>query len=80
MAKVRTIPQAYAYIKEQDKDTALTQHGFRQMVVSGKVPSCRSGNKYLVDIDKLDSFLTGECIQSETLSSTEYGKIRAVSE
>jgi excisionase family DNA binding protein len=56
---VRTIDGAYEYFHDQDPDTALTKNAIRQMVVSGKVPSTKAGNKYLIKMAALEKYLKG---------------------
>lgn len=58
--RIRTIPQAYKEIKSADPDTAITEFRIRQLVIDGVIPSTKSGTKYLIDMDKLQSyFMTG---------------------
>jgi hypothetical protein len=59
MPKIRTLTEAYNYIKEADPGTAITSHALRRMVVSGKVPSTKAGKKYLIDMDVLFDYLKG---------------------
>lgn len=60
MKRMRTIDQAAAEIKAKDPGTALTKTALRRLVVTGTIPSVRIGVKYLIDLDKLDAFLSGE--------------------
>lgn len=53
LPRLRTISQAYAYLKEQDPDTGITELMLRQMVNDGEIPSVRQGKKIFVDIDTL---------------------------
>lgn len=55
--RMRTIDQAHADLLEADPNCALTKTALRRMVVSGRVPSCRMGIKYLIDLDKLPEYL-----------------------
>lgn len=59
MPRIRSLTEAYNYIKEMDPGTAITPHALRRMVVSGKVPSTKAGKKYLIDMDVLFEFLKG---------------------
>ncbi len=59
MAKLRTLSEAYNYIKEQDPDTAITANALRRLVVSRQVPRVMIGKKYLLDMDALQEFLKG---------------------
>ena len=60
MPRMRTIEQASTYMKERDEHTALTKTAIRRLVISGAVPSIRVGNKYLLDLDTLESYLAGD--------------------
>jgi len=55
--KMRTIEQAAAYVRALDPDTALTKTAIRRLVVTGKLPSVRVGQKYLVALENLDAYL-----------------------
>lgn len=73
---MRTIDQASTYIRQIDPNTAITKTALRRLVVSGKIPSRRVGQKYLVSIEAVSEFLncaptSKECPQA--------GKIRPVS-
>lgn len=59
MPRIRTLAETYQYIKEMDKDTAITQNALRRMVVSGQIPCVRAGKKYLIDLDVLFEYLKG---------------------
>jgi hypothetical protein len=59
MAKIRTLAEAYTYIKEIDPETAITRNALRRMVVSGNVPCVKAGKKYLIDMDVLFEYLKG---------------------
>ncbi|MCQ4638002.1 DNA-binding protein [Anaerovorax odorimutans] len=54
MQRIRTIDQAYDEIKQKDPDTAISRYLVRQMIKQGMVPSIKTGNKYLVDVDVLE--------------------------
>lgn len=57
MAKLRTLPKAYNYLKEQDPDSALTKNYFRTLVKTGAIPSVRLGNNFLIDVETLDQHI-----------------------
>ena len=59
MRRIRTLSEAYSYIKEMDADTAITANALRRMVISGQVPCIKVGKKYLIDIDVLFEYLKG---------------------
>lgn len=53
MCRVRTIRETANIIKEMDPDTQLTEKTIRKMVSEGTIPSLKTGNKYLINVDKL---------------------------
>lgn len=57
MTKLRTLPKAYTYIKEQDPDSALTKNYFRTLVKTGAIPSVRLGKNFLIDVETLDQHI-----------------------
>lgn len=64
MKRIRTIDGCYKEIKEQDPRTAITLRAIRRAVSEGDIPSKRIGSgkgwKYLVDLDNVISYFTGE--------------------
>ncbi len=60
MVRTRTIKEAAAYFREEDPQTSLTETAIRTLLRSGAVPSVRVGKKYLVSLEALESYLTGE--------------------
>lgn len=59
MARMRTISQTMKYLKEKDPDTSITEWWLRSMLRSGELKSHRAGNKYLVNLDYLELYLSG---------------------
>ena len=55
--RMRTIEQAHAELLAADPGCAIAKTALRRMVVSGQVPSCRMGTKYLIDLDRLPDYL-----------------------
>ena len=51
--RMRTINEAYALLLEQDPETRITRHAFRVMVVQGKIPAFKIGNRFLVNVDRM---------------------------
>lgn len=60
--RMRTIDQAAVYLKGQDPDTALTKTAIRRLVTTGALPSVRVGQKYLIALENLDSYLAGQAV------------------
>lgn len=54
---MRTIKEAMAWIMETDPNTSITPHALRRLIVSGEIPRVVVSNKYLVNLDDLDSYL-----------------------
>lgn len=59
MPRMRTIDQAFAWLRESDPETALTKTALRRMVTTGEIPCVRIGSKYLLDLDLLIDHLRG---------------------
>lgn len=57
--KMRTIEQAAAWLQENDPETALTKTALRRLVVTGKLPCIRVGQKYLIALETLEDYLAG---------------------
>lgn len=60
MPRMRTIDQAAAWLQENDPGTAFTKTALRRLVVTGKLPSVRVGQKYLVNLDTMEDYLLGQ--------------------
>ena len=56
---MRTIDQAFDYVLEQDSETSLTKTALRRLVTTGKLPSVRVGQKYLVSLETLEEYMNG---------------------
>lgn len=74
--RMRTQRQAIQIIREADPDTAITPHALRMMILSKKIPSVMAGGKYLIDVDRLEEYITAP----EPEPVIEIGRIRAVKE
>ena len=55
--RMRTIKEAMAWIMETDPNTSITPHALRRLIVRGEIPRVVVSNKYLVNLDDLDSYL-----------------------
>jgi excisionase family DNA binding protein len=78
LAKMRTIGEAIAAIRDADPQTAFTQTALRRMIKTGEVPSVRVGTKYLVNLDTLVDYLSNPTVQSPKI--TTINGIRSVPE
>ena len=73
MPRMRTIDQCAAWLQENDPATALTKTALRRLVISGKLPCVRIGQKYLIDLDTMENYLRGQTATPVTVQG-----IRAV--
>ena len=78
MIRMRTISETFKHIKEADPDTKLTYWAFRNMVITGRIPSNFAGRKYLINIDRLEEYFSNDAErEAEKLAQPEdYGIIR----
>lgn len=56
---VRTIEKAVEELRKQDPDTPVTAYMLRRWIKSGDLPTVKSGNKYLVNMEILTQYLKG---------------------
>lgn len=78
MPRMRLLKQAYAEIKADDPDTALTMTALRRLVLSGVIPTVNSGRKRFISMDALLAYLSGAEATKEAPAPDEVGKIRPV--
>lgn len=57
--RARTIDQLADYLRATDPETALTKTALRRLVTTGRIPSVRVGQKFLVTVEAVDAFLAG---------------------
>jgi len=76
LAPMRGIHQAITELKASDPNTALTEKALRRLVTEGTIPSIKIGRKYLVNMNVLAAYLSGN-IQPKAVADG-YGTIRAV--
>lgn len=67
MPRMRTIDQAAEWLQATDPDTALTKTALRRLVTTGKLPSVRVGQKYLIALETLEDYLQGAVPLSVTV-------------
>lgn len=63
--RMRTIPKAYAEIKELDNNTSFTMRALRRMCTNGDIPTVKVGNKTLINLDLLINTLS--CYNNEAV-------------
>lgn len=78
MVRMRTIKQAVKSLRANDSECAISEWWIRQMVKSGNFPSHRAGNKYLVNLDLLEEFLSKPPVEDEKTHVSTYGKLRKI--
>lgn len=59
MARIRTIEKAFNEIKQLDPDTCISKHFIRNLIIEGKIPYRKTGNRYLIDIEEVMRYLKG---------------------
>ena len=57
LPRIRGISEAVEELRAEDPKTALTVHALRFLVKTGHVPSVKVGNKYLINMAVLESYL-----------------------
>ncbi len=67
MCRLRTIPKALEYIKEQDPKSDISEFFIRKLAKSGQISTAQSGSKIYVDVDVLIAYLSGEKITPTTI-------------
>ena len=54
---IRTIENAYEELKARDPNTCISKKYVRDLVNNGVIPSTRSGNRKLVDVDVIEDYI-----------------------
>ena len=57
MTRLRLVAEAYAQVKQDDPEMAITLCALRRMVKAGDIHSIRAGRKYLINYDLLMQYL-----------------------
>lgn len=55
MCKIRSIKQAADYFKQHDPETRITKYTLRKLIADGTIPSIKTGNKHLVNLNQVMS-------------------------
>ncbi len=74
--RTRTIREAAAYFRESDPQTCLTETAIRRLISSGAVPCARVGRKYLVTVEALEAYLSGNCQPTAQAKLNKVWKIK----
>ena len=64
--RMRTLPEAFRELKEQDPNTCYTLRALRSAVNSGALPFVKVGNKTLIDLDNLYKMLSSKSTTEDT--------------
>jgi len=81
MLRIRTIQAAAAEIRAADPGSAVREYAIRQLVISGECPSFKRGRKFLLDMQVLESILSGEKViqkKEETNGSYFDNRVRKI--
>ena len=78
MARIRTVPEAYALLKNDDPDTRVTVSLLRRLIANGTIPSINSGRKIYLNYDVLLEYFSRPCGSVEDVQQMESGAIRPV--
>lgn len=60
MATMRTLPKAVKEIKERDPEACFSVATLRRWVKEGKLHSVKVGKNFLVSMEAVEAFLSGE--------------------
>lgn len=73
MPRMRTIQEAYTWVKEKDPDSALSFSALRKLVLSGEIPHVAIGAKRLINLDTLEAYLSGEMNAPQPTTQNQSG-------
>lgn len=73
-ARIMTITGATAQYKKDHPGTCIGEYFLRQLCTSGKLKCHRAGNRYLVDITRLEEYLANP--PEEETPVAEHGGLR----
>lgn len=62
MCKIRSIKQAADYFKQLDPETQITEYTLRKLIADGIIPSIKTGNKHLVNLEQVLSLFEPVCV------------------
>ncbi len=57
MSRVRTLKEAHNIIKAEDSGSSISYTLIRRLVLTGKIPTIKSGKKRLIDVDVLIKYI-----------------------
>lgn len=70
-------------LKEAADALGVSKHFLRTKAIAGEIPYIRAGNRYIFDIEQVESILTRESLKNlkteENISeNNQYGKLRKI--
>lgn len=63
--QLRTIKEAVKELKEEDKNTTITEYAIRELVNQHKIPFSHKGKAKVVDLNVIKKYFSGEEIPKE---------------
>jgi|GEM_PF-1233678 len=70
IARMRTIKKALTALKDEDKETCITENFIRGAVRENKIRSIKAGNRFLIDQSDLENLIESMAKTSITPSIT----------
>ena len=52
----------YSYFKQLDPETQITEYTLRKLIADGTIPSIKSGNKHLINLEQVLSLFEPVCV------------------
>ena len=74
MARMRTVSATINHFKSIDPETAVTENFLRTQIKLGNIKTVRAGNRYLLNLDLVEEFLSNPPAEEEM--HTDYGSLR----
>ena len=77
ITRMRTIKKALAALKNEDKETCITENFIRGAVRENRIRSIKAGNRFLIDQSDLENLIESMIRPNTTLNATGIRKIEA---
>ena len=77
ITRMRTIKKALAALKNEDKETCITENFIRGAVRENRIRSIKAGNRFLIDQSDLENLIESMIQPNTTLNATGIRKIEA---
>lgn len=62
MIRMRTVNKAVEEIKAKDPETSISKNALHRWIKEGRIPAVRAGKKILVNLDALENYISGACM------------------